>query len=103
MGMASSYQSRRHSSLKWTMHRLFISGCLLGVSVGFIIYTLIPFIEGFVEPENFASLIFVVLHVFYMFNITTLETKRQWIFWVMSYLIVDAASVVFVFYDSLFI
>lgn len=80
-----------------------ISAILLAVSVGFIIYVLIPFIEGFIELQNFANLLFVILHVFYMFNVATLKKKSQWVFWVASYLILDAASILFVFYDSIFI
>lgn len=97
-----SHKTRHPRRLRWTGFRIFISGMLLLTSIAFIIYVLVPFIEGFIEPENFANLLFVILHVFYMFNIMTLKTKKQWVFWVMSYLLVDAASIVFVFYDSLF-
>lgn len=99
---SSKYSRRRHKDLRWTPFRLLISGVLLAGSVAFIIYVLIPFIEGFVEMQNFANLLFVILHVFYMFNVTTLKNKKQWVFWVMSYLIVNAASILFVFYDSIF-
>lgn len=101
----SSYRvhSHRGHGLTWSGSRIMISGALLAVSVGFIIYVLVPFIEGFVEIQNFANLLFVILHVFYMFNVTTLKNKKQWVFWVMSYLLVDAASILFVFYDEIFI
>lgn len=102
MPRTDSHKTKHSRRLRWTGFRIFISGMLLTVSVAFMIYVLIPFIEGFIEPQNFANLLFVLLHVFYMFNIMTLETKKQWVFWVMSYVLVDAASIVFIFYDTLF-
>lgn len=102
---STSYSSKRrhHRGLKWTGFRIAITAILMLVSVAFMIYVLIPFIEGFIEVQNFANLLFVLLHVFYMFNVTALKNKKQWVFWVMSYLLVDAASILFVFYDSIFI
>ncbi|KRH93915.1 hypothetical protein M153_490000206 [Pseudoloma neurophilia] len=98
-----SHKSHHSRGLRWTGFRLLISGTLILTSVAFIISVLIPFIEGFIEPENFAQLLFVLLHIFYMFNVMTLQNKSQWVFWVMSYVIVIAASGLFLFYDSIFI
>ncbi|TBT97656.1 hypothetical protein CWI39_2825p0010 [Hamiltosporidium magnivora] len=93
----------RHKKMGWSKPRIFISSLLIILSIVFSIYIIYPLTQGEYEPKYFAGLFFVLLHFFYIFSIVTVKRRRQFVFWMISFLLLDSITFIFVFYEDIIV
>ena len=89
-------------SLRWTGTKVLISVLLFLISAMCILAGITPIVEGFYDLKSFANLIFVVFHGFYMFSFSAVTKSSQFFFWALSFLMLDAMTFIFIYYDEIF-
>lgn len=88
--------------LNWTAKMVVVTVALFIISIICIIVGLEPLINGDYETKSFANLLFVAFHGFYMFSFSTINRSSQFFFWALSFFMLDAMTLVFIFYDDIF-
>jgi hypothetical protein len=93
----------RRRGIQWTASKVFTVVVLYCISIGLIFLGIKPLLDMFYELKSFANLLFVVSHIFYMFSFITVKKRSHFVFWVASYVLLDALSFMFFFSEDLFL
>lgn len=96
-------QEYRSNRIRWSPTKVIFTLLLFGGSIALMITGIYPLIDMDFELKSFANILFVLLHVFYLFSFTAVKRNSQLIFWSASFLVLDAATFLFYFYDDIFI
>lgn len=88
--------------LNWTAKKVMVSVALFIISIICIVVGIVPLIEGDYEIKSFANLLFVAFHGFYMFSFSAVNRNSQFFFWALSFFLLDAMTLIFIFYDDIF-
>lgn len=88
--------------LNWTAKKVVVSVVLFIISIICIIVGIEPLINGDYEIKSFANLLFVAFHGFYMFSFSAVTRSSQFFFWALSFFMLDAMTLIFIFYDDIF-
>lgn len=89
-------------NLEWTGVKIVITILLFICSIACVIAGIAPLIEGDYETKSFANILFVLFHGFYMFSFSAVTRNSQFFFWALSFLMLDAMTLIFIFYDEIF-
>jgi hypothetical protein len=87
----------------WGFKEVAATAILYGLSITCIVLGLQPIFTMDYELKSFANLLFVASHAFYMFSFTAVHRKSHFIFWSTSFLLLICTTLMFYFYDSLFL
>lgn len=101
----AGYNERRkykRARMRWTTGKVIFTGFLFGSSIAMIFFGLYPLFDGDYEPKSFANLLFVIFHVYYMFSFSAVNKNYQFLFWAASFLVLDAGTALFLFYEDIF-
>lgn len=88
--------------LHWTGKKVVVSVVLFTISIICVVVGIEPLINGDYDPKSFANLLFVAFHMFYMFSFSAVHRSSQFFFWALSFFMLDAMTLIFIFYDEIF-
>lgn len=92
-----------HRRIHWGFTKVAMVCMLYGLSLACIILGLKPLFDMDFEPKNFANLVFVTFHGFYMFSFAAVHRKSHFVFWSTSYMLLSGTSILFYYYEDLFL
>lgn len=95
------YETKRRG-MKWTTGKVIFTIFLFGISAALIFTGIYPIIDMDYDLKNFCNLLLVLMHGFYMFGFTSVKRKGSFIFWSSSFLLLDAITFLFYFYEDIF-
>lgn len=88
---------------KWTTISIFITVCFFIAGIVCVFLGINPLLEMWYDLKSFSNLIFVVFHLYYLFSFIGVHTNSDFIFWTGSYSLLIVTSIMFYFYDDIFI
>ncbi|KMV66726.1 hypothetical protein M970_010550 [Encephalitozoon cuniculi EcunIII-L] len=94
-----SYREEMH----WGFTKILVVSMLYGLSLVCIFLGLKPLFDMDFEVKSFANLAFVAFHGFYMFSFMAVHRKSHFIFWSTSYMLLSGISLLFYYYEDLFL
>ncbi|ADM10925.1 leptin receptor [Encephalitozoon intestinalis ATCC 50506] len=100
---AEDYASSHEERVHWGFTKILMIVVLYGLSLACIILGLKPLFDMEFEIKSFANLTFVAFHAFYMFSFMAVHKKSHFIFWSITYLFLSGISLLFYFYEDLFL
>ncbi|EOB11833.1 leptin receptor gene-related protein [Nosema bombycis CQ1] len=99
----SEQTQETYTKIKWSIIKLIFAGILLIAGSACIYLGLQPLIEMELNLKSFANLVFVIFHIYYAISLFGVKRMSQFIFWCGSYILLISASLMFFYYDSIFI
>lgn len=92
-----------YRKIKWTYIKVIIAMILFIGGVLCVLLGINPLIDMTYDLKSFSNLVFVVFHVYYLFSFTAVNTNSDFIFWSSSYCLLIITSIMFYYYDDIFI
>lgn len=92
-----------YTKIRWSPFKIVIVVLLFAGGAVSIYLGLSPLLEMTFELKSFANLIFVLFQVYYIFSFFGVKKTSQFIFWCASYILLIASSLMFFYYDSIFV
>lgn len=92
-----------YKKIKWTPLKLILTALLIISGITCIILGIYPLIDMDYDIKSFCNLVFVVFHCYYIFSLSGVKKNSDFVFWVFSYLLLCVCSLMFYFYDDIFI
>lgn len=100
---SKDYESRNEGKIHWGFAKVLIVLILYSLSGTCIVLGLKPLFDMDFDTKNFANLVFVIFHGFYMFSFIAVHRKSHFIFWATSYMLLSGTTLLFYYYDDLFL
>lgn len=92
-----------YTKIRWSPFKIIMTILLISAGAVSIYFGISPLLEATFELKSFANLIFVLFQVYYIFSFFGVKKTSQFIFWCASYILLIASSMMFFFYDSIFV
>ncbi|KAF9764636.1 hypothetical protein NGRA_0400 [Nosema granulosis] len=92
-----------YTKIRWSLFKIIVVLILFAGGGACIYFGLSPLLEMEFEMKNFANLVFVIFHIYYILSFFGVKKTSQFVFWCASYILLIFASLMFYFYDDVFV
>lgn len=96
-------QTKEGGGMRWGLGRVLVVFVLYALSISCVVLGIKPLFDMDFDAKNLANLLFVASHAFYMFSFLAVRRKSHFVFWATSFLLLSGTTLLFYFYEDLFL
>jgi hypothetical protein len=89
--------------IRWTTGKIATTIVLFTMSIALMFFAIKPLFEMDYGIKSFANLLFVCFEGFYLFSFFAIRRTSQFVFWVVSFILLHAMTLIFLFYEDILI